>query len=219
MSILEKAGESRSDHLVITIVGAPGTGKSTLGTTFPKPFMIKTLGESVPRDAPYQPVSLGITETSTHLWEQLTALINDPHEFETLIIDTVTGLEQMFIQEVIASDPKAKGINQALGGYGNGPSAVAGMHGRVRKAAEILQSKRKMHIVFLAHANIDRIDPPDSDGFNQYTLRLANKSMAPYVDNVDLVGFLKQATILRGDEGEAKKAVTTGEIVLTAYLT
>ena len=42
--------------------------------------------------------------------------------------------------------------------------------------------------------------------------------MAPYVDNCDLVGFLKQAAILRGEEGQ-KKAVTTGERVLVTYMT
>jgi hypothetical protein len=42
--------------------------------------------------------------------------------------------------------------------------------------------------------------------------------MAPYVDNVDLVGFLKQEVALRGEDGQ-KKAITTGDRVLVTYMT
>jgi len=218
MSILKKASKERTNGLIVTLVGSPGTGKTSTAATFPDPFLIRTQGEDVPRDIPTVPDSLGVTDSVEDLWEQLKALLQDEHEYKTLIIDSITGLEQMFIQDILSKDPKAKGINQALGGYGAGPNAVAANHMRVRKAIELLRERRNMNTVFVAHADIGRIDPPDSEGFNQYTLRLANKSMAPYTDSVDLVGFLRQATILRGEEGESKKAVSTGEIILTTYL-
>ena len=91
-------------------------------------------------------------------------------------------------------------------------------HARVRKAAEALRKRRGMHVVFVAHADIVRVDPPDSDGYSLYSLRLDNKSMAPYVDSVDVVGFVKQVMVLLGDD-EAKKAHTTGERTLTTYMT
>lgn len=216
MSLLDDAVSDETGPLICTIVGAAGTGKSSI--PWPKAFMIRTQGERVPDDAPYKPKSLGVTENSEHLWNQLKALLHDPHDFQTCIFDTVTGLEAMFSQEVVASDPKAKGLNQALGGYGAGPAAVTAMHMRVRKAAEMLKVKRGMNVVFLAHADINRVDPPDSDGYSQFSLRMSNKSISPYVDQVDLVGFLKQATILTGEEG-AKKAKTTGDISLVCYLT
>jgi len=218
MSILSKATTNRTCGHVITLVGTPGTGKTSTACTFPEPYLIRTQGEDVPRDVNPVPASLGITDTTDFLWQQLTALLQDEHDYQTLIIDSVTGLESMFIQDILRQDTKAKGINQALGGYGAGPAAVAANHMRVRKAVELLRTKRNMNTVFVAHADIGRIDPPDSEGFNQYTLRLANKSMAPYTDSVDVVGFLRQATILRGDEGETKKAIGTGEIILTSYL-
>jgi hypothetical protein len=218
MSLLDEAVSEERLPLIATIVGAAGTGKSTLASTFPKPFMIRTQGERVPDDSPHRPKSIGVTETSESLWNQLKALLHDQHDYQTLIVDSVSGLESMFIQEVIASDPKAKGINQALGGYGAGPAAVAAGHMRVRKAVELLRTKRGMNTVFLAHADITRVDPPDQEGFNQYTLRLSNKSIAPYVDSVDLVGFLKQETILVGEEG-SRKAKTTGSVALVTYLT
>ena len=218
MSLLDDASFEERGPLVSTIVGEPGTGKTSLAATFPKPFMIRTQGERVPDDSPAKPKSIGITDTSEKLFEQLKALIHDQHDYQTLIVDTVTGLEGMFAAEVLASDPKARGLSSALGGYGAGRDAVAAGHMRVRKAVEILRQKRGMNTVFLAHADIQDIDLPDMDPFSKYSLRLHKKSMKSYVDDVDLVGFLKQATILTG-EGENKKARTTGDIVLVTYLT
>lgn len=219
MSLLDDAVSDETGPLICTIVGAAGTGKTSLASTFPKPFMIRTQGERVPDDAPQRPKSLGVTDSAGVLWKQLTALLNDQHDFQTLVVDSVTGLESLFIHEVLHStDPPAKSINVAMGGYGAGRAAVAAMHMRVRKAVELLKDKRGMNTVFIAHADITRIDPPDAEGYNQYSLRLSDKSIAPYVDSVDLVGFLKQATILTGEEG-AKKAKTTGDITLVTYLT
>jgi hypothetical protein len=146
------------------------------------------------------------------------ALLDEEHDYQTLIVDSVTGLEALFTADVLASDPKARGIQQALGGFGAGRDAVAAQHARVRRAAEALRKKRGMNVVFVAHADIARIDPPDQDGYNSYTLRLHSKSTAPYIDAVDVVGFVKQDTVLLGDENK-KKAITTGGRTLSVHMT
>lgn len=220
MSILDQAKPAAPEPLVITICGTPGTGKTSLAATFPGPcYLIQTLGEKAPRDLPedQRPVSIGETSTADALWEQLAALAKGGHPYQTVIIDSVTGLDVLFVDGVLKSDPKAKGIQQALGGYGAGREAVATRHARVRRAAEVLR-KRGMNVVFVAHSDVTRIDPPDGEGFNQYSLRMHQKSMASYVDNVDVVGFIRQATVVIGDETQ-RRAVTTGERVLVTYLT
>lgn len=220
MSILQGAAPAALEPLIVTILGTPGSGKTSMAATFPKPFLIRTQGEAMPRDLPAnrKPPELGETDTVEKLWDQLKALVNDPHDFQTLIIDSVTGLESLFISDILAKD-KAKAIQKAMGGYGAGRDAVAAMHMRVRRAAELMRARRGMNIVFLAHSDIVRIEPPDSDGYSSYTLRLHDKSTSPYVDAVDVVGFIKQQTILRGEDEGRKKAITTGERVLVTYLT
>jgi hypothetical protein len=136
-----------------------------------------------------------------------------------LIVDSVTALERMFSQYVVDTDPKKpKGIQQALGGYGAGREAIAAMHARLRKAAGILAEKRGMHTVFVAHADTSRIEPPDDDAYMRYTLRLHEKSMPAYVDDVDVVGFLKLETFTTG-EGDRKKAISDGTRVLITHAT
>jgi hypothetical protein len=52
----------------------------------------------------------------------------------------------------------------------------------------------------------------------RYTLRLHEKSMPAYVDDVDVVGFLKLETFTTG-EGDRKKAISDGTRVLITYAT
>jgi hypothetical protein len=219
MSLLAAAKKPQNEPLIVTICGNPGSGKTSLAASFPKPFLIRTTGEAVPRDLAEKPEGLDEVQKAEGLFEQLMALVNEEHDYQTVIIDSVTGLEALFTADVIEKDGNnPKSINQALGGWGAGRAAVASQHARVRRAAEALRKRRGMNVVFVAHADITRIDPPDAEGYNAYTLRLNDKSMSPYVDSVDVVGFVKQHTIVMGEDGK-KKAITTGDRILTCYMT
>ena len=222
MSLLASAkADIPNTPLIITLMGQPGSGKTTTACTFPSPFLIKTSGESVPRDLTRYniepPVSLGVTDTEQKLIDQLSALLREDHNYRTLILDSITGLESMFVSEVVASDPKAKSIVQAAGGFGAGRETVAAKHMRVRKAAELLRTKRGMNVVFLAHSDITTISPPDGESYSQYSLRLHGKSQAPYVDEVDLIGFLRQPVALIGDD--RKRAIGRDERILVSTMT
>ncbi len=221
MSILSTAALADTEPLIVTICGTPGTGKTSLASTFPGPvFLVRTQGEKIPRDLPkgQEPMSIGETDSVKKLWDQLLALATEDHGYRTVVVDSVTGLETLFAEEILRNDPKAKSIQTAMGGYGAGRDAVAVMHNRVRKAAEVIRRKG-IHVVFIAHSDVVTITPPDADSYTQYSLRLHSKSMAPYIDSVDIVGFIKQGTAVISKEGEQKRAVATGERVLVTYLT
>lgn len=227
MSILQRASKPEVEPFVGTIVGVQGTGKTTLACTFPDIIMIRTQGEKPPRDIPpEQTPTLLEVDSAKDLWDALKALLQEDHSYKTLAFDTVTGLDILFTQDVLAADPNARGLNQSHGGYGNGASMVSAMHMRVRKASEMLRKQKGMNIIFLAHAEIVDVSPPDGDPYSSYSLRLPKKSMAPYLDSVDCVGFLKQERIVRGaveaknDRGaKPGRAMTSGDRVLVTYLT
>lgn len=218
MSILQQAQKPGVSPLICTITGDAGVGKTRLAASFPKPVFIRAEDgmDSVPMDQ--RPDALPVIEKVEHLWDQLTALIQEEHAYQTVAIDSVTALERMFVQYVVESDPKKpRTINQALGGYGAGLAAVAAMHHRVRKAAGLLQ-KRGIHVVFIAHADTSTVEPPDQDPYTRYDLRLGKRSVAPYVDDVSLVGYLKLETHTMGD-GDRKKAISDGTRLLVTYAT
>lgn len=218
MSYLDKVSKPTDDPIICTILSDAGMGKTSLGATFPKPIFIQAEKgvKSIPEDR--RPDAFPVIKDVEELWKQLAALINEEHDYKTVVIDSATALERIFAQKVIDDDPKKpKSLNQACGGYGAGYEAVAQLHRRVRNAASMLQDKG-INVVFLAHAEIENVDLPDVDPYGRYTVRMHKKSLPYYIDDVDLVGYIKLETFTMG-EGDRKKAISDGSRVLVTYAT
>lgn len=218
MSILDQIAKPSDRPIIATILGDAGMGKTSLAATFPKPVFIRAEDGMQAIPAESRPDALPVLSSVDDLWEQLSALIKEDHGYQTVVVDSVTALERMFAQYIIDNDPKKpKSLNQANGGYGAGFQAVATLHQRVRKAAGLLVEKG-IHVVFIAHADTEVVELPDQDPYTRYGLRLHRKSTAPYLDDSDVVGFIKLRTFTTGD-GERKKAISDGARLLVTYAT
>lgn len=220
MSILESASVPEVGPQVITICGDAGLGKSSLAATFPKPIFIRAEDGVARIPAAFRPAALPVVRNEDQLSEQLKALIHEEHGYKTCVIDTISALDRMFVSSILKQDGKAKSINSALGGYGAGYSALAARHQQIRNAAEMLRTNRGMNVVFLAHTEVGTMRLPDQDDFSRYSLRMTHdKSLPPYLDDVDAVGFMRQIMALKGDEGERKKAISSDERELVMHVT
>lgn len=220
MSLLSTIAKPAPRPPVITVVGEAGTGKSSFAATFPKPVFIRA-EDGVGRISRKigTPDAFPVIGSSDDLFDQILALLKEEHDYSTLVIDSVTKLEEIFTREILEKDGRAKTLSTAMGGYGAGSQALAAMHARVRRAAGALNDKRQMAVVFIAHADLETMRLPDTDDYQRHSLRLSSKSIAPYVDDVDVVGFVRLATALRGDDGERKKVVSTGDREFVCHTT
>lgn len=220
MSILESASVPESGPQVLTFCGDAGLGKSSLAATFPNPIFVRAEDGVARIPKAFRPKALPPIRTEEQFWEQLKSLVHDEHDYETAVIDTVSALDRMFVQAILKQDGKAKSLNQAMGGYGAGFSALAARHQQVRNAAEMMRIKRGMNVIFLAHTEVGTMRLPDQDDFSRYSLRMTHdKSLPPYIDDVDAVGFLRQVMVLKGDEDERKKAISSDERELVMHVT
>lgn len=219
MSVLSTISKPDDRPAIVTVLGDSGLGKTSLACTFPNPIVIRAEDglSAIPSDQ--RPDAFPVIQKVDDVWDQLMALIKEDHEYKTVVVDSVTALERIFIQHIIDNDPKnPRSINQAMGGYGAGLAAVATMHQRVRKACGMLNERKNMNVVFVAHADTETVELPDQDPYTRYSLRLGKRSVAPYVDDSDVVGFLKLQTFTTGD-GDRKKAMSDGTRLLVCYAT
>lgn len=210
---LEKPSGNRP--VIMTIAGEAGLGKTTLAASFPNPVMIRLEDGSMAIQG-MDVAMFPLCQSSTDAFSQITALATTEHGFKTLIIDSVTQLNTMLENEVVARDPKAKSINQAGGGYGAGYTAVAAEHGKLRDWVGALSKSKGMNIVFIAHADSETVSPPDLEDYTRYTLRMHKKSVSHYIDNVDCVAFIKQKTLVVGDS-DKKKSFSDGTRIITCH--
>jgi len=219
MSVLSTISKPENRPPIITICGDAGTGKTSLAATFPNPIVIRAEDglQSIPDDK--RPDAFPVLKSADDLWPQLMALLQEDHQYRTVIIDSVSALEQLFVRSVMEADGRCKSINQALGGYGAGVAAVAAMHQRVRKAAGLLNERKGMAVIFVSHADLEAVRPPDQDDYTRYSLRLMAKSLPPYVDDVDMVAFVRLVSALRGEEGDRKKIISNGDREVVCHAT
>ena len=217
ISLKSLSAPSRDRPLIFTIVADGGMGKTTLGSLFPAPVFIRTEDGTESIAAREDVALFPVAGTSAEVLEAMGVLATEDHAFKTIVLDTVTKLNIMIEAEVLAMDPKAKGLNQALGGYGNAYDQVSKMHLEIRRAAGYLAEKRGMNVVFLCHASTETFDPPDGDPYMRYSIPMHKKSIPHYTNDVDVVAFIKQKMYTTG-AGDKKKAVTSGdERIITCY--
>lgn len=222
----------------LTIVAAPGAGKTTLGALFPNPIFVQaengtaTFETWAEEDKPTvfpllpEPENDGTPtpdykntkkeaykarmKVSTHavLMDQLRSLASQKHDFKSLIFDTVTSLSTTFEREVC----EAYGVESAgdaAGGFQKGFEVVREMHSEVKSACDYLREKKGMTIVFLAHLGIQKIkNSPESEEYSIYSLDMHKVSIPVYVNLVDGVFYLRQDTFVTGGATD-KKGVTT----------
>ena len=205
--------EEKKLPLVCTIFGEPGLGKTSLAATFPNPIFI--LAEDGLKSVKPRPHSFPLLQNANELWAQFKALREEKHDYKTLVVDTITQLDQLFISYILSQDKTATNLATAHGGYGASYQMLSGLHGKVRKYADALMRERNMNIVFLTHSEIENINLPDHSEFNRYEIKLHKKSQGHYIGNVDLVGFLKLDISTKKDG----RAIDSGERVLICHAT
>jgi len=209
---------------IITITGEPGSGKTSLALAFPKPVFISVedgvsslLDDPTMKALANNSVEFPQPTSSDEVFEAIKALGSQKHDFKTLVIDSVTALDNMFEQEICQLDGSTS-INKAAGGWGAGFNMLSDKHSKLRQWAGRLSSKAGMHVVFIAHSATETIESPDSDPYIKTTLALHKKSLKHYVDNVDVVAHLKlKFHTKQGDKGSAR-ALSTGKREIITFL-
>ena len=212
----------------ITIVAAPGAGKTSLGALFPNPIFIQaeegmsvfeTWAEELrPVIFPALPRSNKKEKISTKdaLLDQLRSLAQQDHDFKTLVIDSVTSLHSLFEHEV-CEDYEVDNVADAAGGFHKGYLVVKEMHSEIKTACDYLRNKKGMTVIFLAHSGVQKMkNRPDAEEYSVYSLDMHKDSIPVYVNLVDAVLYLRQEEFVKGGATD-KKGITTklGKVVQT----
>ena len=215
--------------LIITIFGVAGVGKNSLATAMCKNPIVIRAEDGVQRQTKLldTPDAFPPCRSGDDVMQQLLWLLREDHTYTELILDSASAADALFVQDVLETGGKngkaSPNMAQAMGGYGAGYSAVAASHGRIRKAAGLLNERKGMQIVFLVHEELEAVRLPDMEDYQRFSLKLTGaknaNSTAHYVDNCDAVLHVRLASALRGDEGERKRVISNGDREIVCHAT
>ena len=185
MSVLEKIHTGkRPAPPRLLLYGVEGVGKSTFAANAPNPIFIPTedgLGE-------IECASFPMAKKLTDVESYLSALAIEPHDYQTVIIDSLDWLEQL-IWDDLCRLSSATSIEKVDGGFGKGYTAALRFWRQIIDSLEVLHKERNMAVILIAHAKVERFEDPESSAYDRYTPRLHKHANAVITEWADAILF------------------------------
>lgn len=197
LASLQQRSASKPPRLLV--YGTAGIGKTTLGVAAPAPVFMQT------EDSEVNCPTFGLLKTYDELMEAIGSLHAEPHEFRTLVVDSLDWLEPIIWRETCRINNWAS-IESA--GYGKGYLAALDPWRTFLDGMNALRDERGMTILMLAHCEIKRFDSPETEPYDRYQIKLHARASALVQEHVDAVLFANyRVSTVKTDLGFNKKAV------------
>lgn len=195
----------------ILIHGVAGVGKTTFAAGASNPVFICTEDGLGTINASHFPLA----KTYADVVEALEALRHEPHDFRTVVIDSVDWLEPLVWAESCRIN-KWSSIEEP--GYGKGYAAAVDVWRDYLDRLNALRDERGMIVLQIAHTDIKRFDSPEHEPYDRYGIKLQTRAAALLQEHSDAVLFANyRLSIVKSEVGFNKKvarAMGSGERVL-----
>lgn len=192
----------------IFLYAVEGIGKTTFAANAPAPIFIQTEDGLGGIDAARFPM----VETIDNVRQAIGVLYNDPHDFQTVVLDSADWLEQIIAREI-----EAKHDAKELA-YGKGALKQAEVWQELLAGFNALRNDRGMSVILIGHSQIKRFDSPETEPYDRYSPKLQERSNALLREWADAVLFANYRVVVKSTEvgfkKEVSRGITTGERLL-----
>ena len=191
-SILDKIKpvSELADNLTMLVYGRSGTGKTHFGSTFPRPALFIDVNEKG-LDTIAQEEGIDVARVTD--WQDLDELLwglKDGMEYESVIIDQVTNLQDLGMYEVLRKQRKGRDETFTQRNWGQLSGMLKQFITDFRDLAD------QYNLLFIAHERID--EPGDEDAEERIEPNIGARvmpSVGTFLDGaVDAIGctFIKE---------------------------
>ena len=204
MTILSTATTGKRIVPVFALIyGVDGIVKTTFAASAPNPIFLGAETGTNQLDVSRLPAPDNYAE----FLQQVHALRTEPHNYRTVVIDSLDWLEPLIWAQV-CSEANVASIELAFGGFGKGYSRSLDNWRQVIRALQLLQ--KRMHVILIAHAQIKKFDDPDATAsYDRYLVALNEKAANLLRQAVDAVLFanfkVKVINVREGTQGAKGK--------------
>ena len=206
MSLIESITRGKGNKPPrLFVYGQEGVGKSTFGAAAPSPVFVQTedgLGEI---DTAKFPVAGNYDDVKN----ALAALRDEPHGFQTVVLDSADWLERL-IWDKVCQDFGVRSIEKADGGYGKGYVHALTYWRQIVSLLNDLRNTRGMIVIVIAHSKVERFEDPENAAYDRYTPRLNKHAASLIAEWVDAVLFANKKFRVSKDSNDRAIAAPIG---------
>jgi hypothetical protein len=185
----------------LLLYGVAGVGKTSLAAAAPNPVFLQTEDGLGVLDVP----TFGPLRSYADVQEALDALYGEPHDFQTVVLDSLDWLEPLIWQETVRLNNWAN-IEQP--GFGKGYLAALDVWRGFLDGMNLLRAERGMGVILIAHCDIRRFDSPETEPYDRYVIKLQQRAAALVQEHVDAVLFANyRVSTVKTDVGFKKQVV------------
>jgi len=209
MNYLEEITEGKIPHKLNAIIyGSHWSGKTTLACDFPNPIMIDI--ERGSKNINVKRIPYEKLNTFSDVMGILNQLNTEKHKYETVIIDTLDGLE-LWANAEACQENGWKSVGEA--GFGKGYDAAYAKF--IQFFNLISKLNEKMHVVLVCHSQVKAInDPTKNQEYHKHGLKLRDKTESFAKEQAGLILFCTQEVNLKENQNKKAKAYGDGTLVM-----
>lgn len=188
----------------IILSGLPKSGKSTLGGQAKKPVFLPMVREEGidALDVPTFPVIGSFNE----FMEAVGVLYSEEHDFETVVVDSISTLEPIIWKETCRINGGVDSIEKVGGGFSKGYTEALKQWWEIQEALDALRNERNMTIILIAHVAVENFKDPMVEPYDRYNLSVHKKAAATLTQWADGILFVQRKVLIKKDDtGFGKK--------------
>jgi len=196
----------------IILYGTPKVGKSTFCANIKNALFLDI--ENGTGNLNVARLERDQLDTLTDVLSTLEGLATQEHDFKSVVIDSADFLERI-IQEQVGGEHNTEFSKI---GYGRGEVRVASLWRDITQKLDALVTNRSMSVWLIAHEMQRKINEPNQDTYDKYTLSMSQKSVDVLQAWADAILFAEEETNITSKKagmGEKIKAYAGDRVLHT----
>jgi hypothetical protein len=193
----------------LIVHGVEGVGKTSFAAHAPKPIFLMARGETGLETL----IDSGRLSNVPHLpevetWEDLRSAIqwltDSEHDFKTLVIDTLNGVERLCHEHVCRRDYNSDWTKTGFLNYAQGFDTSLADWRELLCMLDALRAKKRMAVVGLCHTKVGTFKNPEGADYDRYQPDMHHKTWGLTHKWADHVLFANFYVDVSKDKGESR---------------
>lgn len=178
----------------VLVFGVQKIGKSTFAASAPNPIFLPIKGEDG-IDA-LDVARFPMANTADDVISAISNLYSEPHDYQTLVIDSASALE-LVVHEAVCQANNVTSIEHKPLGFGRGYVEAVERWQPILQGVDALRTDRGMACIIIGHVVVKRFDDPCGESYDQYQPAV-NKGISQLLNRwADATWFINTKTVVK----------------------